>query len=739
MKKSLSLSLKTVFTLFSVAATLIMLTVAFYFISNIYEEALHNESQKYFQQSKKTAQVIIDTSVEELNEAVKNIRFDKEFFDAAIKNDKAFIASYLLQKIPSIANFSGFITPKHTYASSYLLYDSNVLLEQIKHLRTATLEKKIVAVKVASDTKLFILSHKGVVDNDGKVIGIYVAATEINSANALINRIRQNTALEYVALVYGDDVITESGQNPFGNAKYDFDRLQMQNDAIAYKTMLEFDGMQSDLSIVMASYSQTLYKQNRDFLFIFAALGVFFAALIFISVILIQKIVATPLNTLKHFAKTLLDSHASQKAPKFHVKEYKQLARYLQHLFLQVKENEKKLIASKKEVEKEKNFQKTVFENSTIPTVVMDAKTFKYIDCNTAAVQKYKFASKEEVIGKTHLDVSAPAQYDGTPSKLKAISYIKEAFEKGSIVFEWLHQRDNGEFWDGEVHLLYFTVDNKEMIQFSIVDITERKRAKEQIQTLNKTLEQKVIEQTKALRLQLEEIKNKDKMLQEQAKLAAMGEMISAIAHQWRQPLNALSINIQNLDYDYEEGLIDAAFINDFIMRQNETIEFMSKTIDDFRSFFKTDKVKKEFSIKGVATNVASLVSAQFANNGIKLQIQGDDFVVNGFESEMKQVMLNLLSNAKDAILERKIKNGQVVIGMRSDTRKITVTDNGGGVASDKIDRIFEPYYTTKEHGKGTGIGLFMSRIIVVEHMNATIKGYNVNDGFCVEMGFGLN
>jgi PAS domain S-box-containing protein len=260
-------------------------------------------------------------------------------------------------------------------------------------------------------------------------------------------------------------------------------------------------------------------------------------------------------------------------------------------------------------------------------------------------------------------------------------------------------------------------------------DITDTLERQKQLQTLNEKLQDEV-------KLQVEQLREKDKILQEQAKLAAMGEMISAIAHQWRQPLNALSINIQNLDYDYEEGLIDEAFIVDFIKRQSQTIDFMSKMIDDFRSFFKTDKTKREFSIRDVVVNVAGLVSAQFANNSIKIEIHGDDFIVNGYESEMKQVMLNILSNAKDAVIERKIKNGEVVIGISKKMRKLTVTDNGGGVASYKIDRIFEPYFTTKDHGKGTGIGLFMSRIIIVEHMGATIKGYNVNDGFCVEIGF---
>ncbi|MGM0624199.1 MAG: sensor histidine kinase, partial [Campylobacterota bacterium] len=208
------------------------------------------------------------------------------------------------------------------------------------------------------------------------------------------------------------------------------------------------------------------------------------------------------------------------------------------------------------------------------------------------------------------------------------------------------------------------------------------------------------------------------------------------IAHQWRQPLNALNINIQNLDDDYDEGLIDTKFIQNFIDKQTKTIAFMSKTIDDFRNFFKTDKHKEVFSIAKVCRSVRHLLSAQLTNNNIQLLLNDEDFEIDGYKSEMQQVILNLVSNSKDAIIHNKIQKGIISITIHSKQKSITLCDNGGGVATEILDKIFEPYFTTKEHGKGTGIGLHMSRVIIVEHMSGNIKAYNSGEGLCIEVMF---
>ena len=253
--------------------------------------------------------------------------------------------------------------------------------------------------------------------------------------------------------------------------------------------------------------------------------------------------------------------------------------------------------------------------------------------------------------------------------------------------------------------------------------------SKKRMQLLNESLETEV-------KKQVDELSQKDKLLQEQAKLAAMGEMISAIAHQWRQPLNALNINIQNLDDDYEDGLIDQEFIEAFIQRQVDTINFMSKTIDDFRDFFKTDKEKVLFHMQEVVQNVAHLIEAQLKNHNISVKIEGEDFEIKGYKSEMQQVILNIISNSKDAMIEKEVA-GDIVVTLDAKNKIVKICDCGGGVSEEILGRIFEPYFTTKEQGKGTGIGLHMSRIIVVEHMDGNIVASNSNKGLCTQIILG--
>jgi PAS domain S-box-containing protein len=263
----------------------------------------------------------------------------------------------------------------------------------------------------------------------------------------------------------------------------------------------------------------------------------------------------------------------------------------------------------------------------------------------------------------------------------------------------------------------------------TIQDITQKKLLEIQLIELNENLHNEVQKQT-------EENIKKDKILQEQSKLAAMGEMVGAIAHQWRQPLNSLNINIQNLDDDYAEGLIDKKFINSFIEKQSQTIKFMSKTIDDFRNFFRVDKIKNKFSVLEALNATVSIQTAQLKNNNISITIVGEDFEIDGLQSEFSQVLLNLIANAKDAIIESKIEYGTITITLSRG--KISIRDNGGGIPQEIANRIFEPYFTTKPQGKGTGMGLYVSKMIIEQNIGATLTFNALEDGSEFEISFKL-
>ena len=221
-----------------------------------------------------------------------------------------------------------------------------------------------------------------------------------------------------------------------------------------------------------------------------------------------------------------------------------------------------------------------------------------------------------------------------------------------------------------------------------------------------------------------------DAILVQQSKLASMGEMIGAIAHQWRQPLNELSIRIQKLKYNYAKEQIDEAFIKEFINKNKNTIDFMSKTIDDFRNFFRIDKQKVEFSVPDVIDEVLNIMNAQLRNHHILVVIDYDDCKYSGYKTEFQQVLINIITNSKDALVQNNIQNPNIQIDIKENIIKIK--DNGGGIPQNVIARVFEPYFTTKPQGEGTGIGLYMAKMIIEDNMGGKIKIENENDGVLI-------
>jgi len=239
-----------------------------------------------------------------------------------------------------------------------------------------------------------------------------------------------------------------------------------------------------------------------------------------------------------------------------------------------------------------------------------------------------------------------------------------------------------------------------------------------------------------AVKSKTEENLKQLQLLQEQSKLAAMGEMIGAIAHQWRQPLSALSLSIQNLEYDFYDGRVNESFIKRYVNKNKETIVFMSRTIDDFRNFFKVDKTKEKFSAKKAIEETLDIQEAALQKYNITLKISDYDFVIYGYRSEFQQVILNIITNAAYELKHNKVENPKIDIVLKDTT--ITISDNALGINKEILDRIFEPYFTTKEQGEGTGIGLYMSKIIIEENMDATLSVVNKKEGgtsFIIDFG----
>ena len=245
------------------------------------------------------------------------------------------------------------------------------------------------------------------------------------------------------------------------------------------------------------------------------------------------------------------------------------------------------------------------------------------------------------------------------------------------------------------------------------------------LKELNDGLEERVKEEIRKQQKQ-------EQLLIQQSKLAAMGEMIGNIAHQWRQPLNALSLVLQNINFAYEMDDLSEEFMHKSVDKANLLTNTMSKTIDDFRNFFKPNKQEVEFFISDAIKNAISLIESTFQHHNITIESKiNDDANIKGFPNEFSQVVLNILNNAKDAIIENNIGSGKVLINVEKIDNKATISviDNAGGIPNDILEKVFNPYFTTKEEGKGTGIGLYMSKNIIETNMNGKLLVENIENG----------
>jgi len=258
-------------------------------------------------------------------------------------------------------------------------------------------------------------------------------------------------------------------------------------------------------------------------------------------------------------------------------------------------------------------------------------------------------------------------------------------------------------------------------------DITEKKRAEDDLRNLNASLEERVTRETQSRITQ-------ERVLARQARHAAMGEMIGAIAHQWRQPLSTVSVIVQNMGAAWKLDRLSREYVDQALDVAQKQVAYMTSTIEEFLNFFRPDKQKEVFCINDKIMESLALVETQLREQGIEI-ITGDGFhhrhYAIGYQNEFRQVILNLVINGRDAITENLIHQGNanpvsglisVDIRRSSDEVHVEVSDNGCGIAPEIGDRVFEPYFTTRESNGGTGIGLYMSRLIVEDGMGGELS-----------------
>jgi len=416
-------------------------------------------------------------------------------------------------------------------------------------------------------------------------------------------------------------------------------------------------------------------------------------------------------------------------------------------------------ITERKRTEEELSRFKHVLDNTLDMILMFDPETLQLTYVNNGVVRSLGYSS-HELLNMAVYETKPEYDYDSYRARLAPLL----SGDAQSVSFETIHQRKNGSIYPVEVFIQFVrrTSDSKGLFISIMRDITARKRAEDELRHAHDELELRVEErtgelaaanaalqadiaarkrieeelrslnETLELRISEEVGKNREKdlLMIQQSRLAAMGEMIGNIAHQWRQPLNALGLVLSNIQDAYEFRELSADYLRQCTQNGERLIQKMSSTINDFRNFFQPDKEMRPFSAREQIEEAIDLVSASFKNNNIDISLEeGDDLLLLGFPNEYSQVLLNLLNNAKEAIMARDILRGIVHIGLSivGEQGCVVIRDNGGGIPDDLLDKIFEPYFSTKP--MGTGIGLYMSKMIVERNMHGHISAGNTGAG----------
>ena len=355
---------------------------------------------------------------------------------------------------------------------------------------------------------------------------------------------------------------------------------------------------------------------------------------------------------------------------------------------------------AKQELQIQLQFMQTLLDTISMP-IFYKNRLGKYMGCNEAFCKLLEM-DKEDILGKTMYDL-----FVGEEKFLNEQKFVEQKLFKKEHVNEYLmeYPTPNGKIQKMLVSksLYYDLKGNVKGVLTVLHDISSLVEAQESKQ-------------------------QQESFLVQQSKLAEIGEMINAIAHQWNEPLVEMSVIVQDLQLQFSTEGLDKKDMELFVNDSMVQIQYMSKTLKDFRDFLKPSMQKTLFDMKDAFDEVLNIIQRQIKYSYIDLNIEylGESFYAYGYKSELMQVLITIINNAKDAIIKQKEKykehKGVISIFVESIPNKtrVIIADNGCGIDEENIQKIFDPYFSTKKNGNG--IGLYMSKILIEDKMDGKIE-----------------
>ncbi|MBF0317676.1 MAG: PAS domain S-box protein [Nitrospirae bacterium] len=364
---------------------------------------------------------------------------------------------------------------------------------------------------------------------------------------------------------------------------------------------------------------------------------------------------------------------------------------------------------------------RSLFNKSPAKMLLIDHETDRVVDANPMACSFYGY-TLDEMRSLKLSDISLEEPID-------------VILPNESGVYDLLHRLASGEIRNVRVKSSPIDIDDRLTLFMIVADITghvhteqEVMRKQQELQLLNRTLEDRVRDEI-ARRLEGEQ------MLIQQSKLAAMGEMLSMIAHQWRQPLSSIT----TISGDMQVSLVLDTFSKDELYESlkkiNYQAQYLSKTIDDFRLFFSPRKKRENIYLGDIIDQALAIIKNSLDYNAIKVRIDCSlASQIHTYANEITQVLLNVFKNAQDALVARRIQAPEITVACKDDNgffAVLDIQDNAGGMPEEIIDKVFEPYFTTKDNSTGTGLGLYMSKMIIEKHCGGELSVKNTGQGAC--------